>query len=82
MVEVLSLCPFGCCHLISALHSLRMSKASLTNASEENVLVLVPKSGAAAEPKSKISSAVEEQKESRRQIRTHVVCVATLEVSP
>lgn len=36
-------------------------KASLTNAPEENVLlVLVPKSGAAAEPKSEKSSAVEE----------------------
>lgn len=58
-----------------------MGKASLSNAPEENVLlVLVPKSGAAAEPKSKKSSAVEEGKESGRQIRIHV-CVATVEGS-
>lgn len=49
-----------------------MGKASLTDAPEENgLLVLVPKSGAAAEPKSEKSNAVEEQKESGRQIRTH-----------
>lgn len=59
-----------------------MGKASLINAPEENgLLVLVPESGAAAEPKSKKTSAVEEQKESGRQIRTYTVCVAAVEVS-
>lgn len=83
LVEILSVCLSGCCHLISALNSLRMGKAFLTNAPEENVpLVLVPKSEAADEPKSKKPNAVEEQKESRRQISTQVVCVATVEVSP
>lgn len=78
---MLSVCPFGCCHLISALHSLRMGKVSLTNAPEENVLVLLPKSGAALSRRAKYPSAVEEGKERGRQIRTHVVCVATVEVS-
>lgn len=79
---MLSVCISGCCHLISDLHSLRMGKASLINAPEENgLLVLVPESGAAAEPKSKKTSAVEEQKESGRQIRTYTVCVAAVEVS-
>lgn len=59
-----------------------MGKASLTNAPEKNVLLVpVPESEAAAEPKSEKSSAVEERKKSGRQIRTHVVCVATVEVS-
>lgn len=50
-------------HLVSVFHSLRTGKASLTNAPEENgVLVLVPESGATAKPMSKKSSAVEEQK--------------------
>lgn len=59
-----------------------MGKASLINAPEENdLLVLMPEAGAAAEPKSKKSSVVEEQKESGRQIRAHAVCVAAVEVS-
>lgn len=58
-----------------------MSKASLTDAPEENGrLVLVPESGAAAEPESENSSAVEEQKESGRQIRTHALCVEVLSI--
>lgn len=81
-MEMLSVCTFGCCHPISDLRSLRMGKASLINAPEENdLLVLMPEAGAAAEPKSKKSSAVEEQKESGRQIRAHAVCVAAVEVS-
>lgn len=79
---MLSLCTFGCCHLISDLGSLRMGKASLRNAPEENGrLVLVPESGAAAEPKSKKSNAVKEQKGSGRQVGTHAVCFAAVKVS-
>lgn len=63
-------------HLVSDFHSLRTGKASLANAPEENgVLVLVPESGATAKPMNKKSSAVEEQKESGKKIRTFSVCV-------